>query len=84
MADILKKRLTGPYTGYELQEIWGYDEEPIEWDSLKPLIRIPRKISYFFKRELIDEVRKSTIFPDQRDNYYIIKTIDGDFVGASY
>jgi len=81
---ILKKKLTGRYVGYELQEIWGYDGEPIEWSVLKKLKSIPRKISYFFERDLIDEVRKTTYSPDPRDNYYIVKAVDGSYIGASY
>ena len=82
---LLKKSLTGSYVGYEPQTTWTYKGSgaPIEWSGMRVLKRIPRKIPYFFNREHIDQVRK-TDFGDLDKDYYIIRSIDGDYLGVAY
>ena len=84
MCGILKKELKGNYVGYELQSIYPSDDKPFEYDDCRKLKRIPRKISYFFDKSKISEVRKTDYAKLEIDNYYLIKTTKDKYVMAIY
>lgn len=84
VSQVLNKTLEGNYTGYQPSGIWEYIEKPFAWDACKSLQRIPKKISYFFNKELIKEIKKSDCFKDPLDNYYLVKLIDNTYLEIEY
>ena len=82
--DILKENITGTHEGYILQTVYDIPVSPIGWDIMKPLLRIPRKISYYFHRNKISEIRRFDLKDDFSKNQYFIKAKDGKFYEAIY
>ena len=70
---ILKKNLTGSYSGYVLSEVslslLNIDEVKSYYRKLK---KIPYKISYFLKTDNIKEVYKSDCCKHASDEYYLV------------
>lgn len=72
---LLKKKTCGSYRGLLPTDLYELSGEPIGWECMKPMERIPSKLSNFIEREKIIEVRR---WPNQKDQYYI-KDQDGKF-----
>ncbi len=80
----LKHTLTGQYTGYFPTGIWQSDKKPATWENCRKLKRIPKKISYFFDKTKIMEVRKSNCYKNPLDNYYLIELSYGTYLEVEY
>lgn len=81
---ILKEKITGTHEGYVLQTVFDIQGLPIGWESMKSLLRIPRKISYYFKRNKIAEIRRFDLQDDFSKNQYFIRDKEGNFYEAIY
>lgn len=81
---IVRDTLKGRYEGYCPQEVHELMGEPFGWESMKVFQRIPKKIGYFFKRELIEEMRRFRLKDSISLNRYFIRTIDGRFFEVIY
>ncbi len=82
--DPLRSRLTGRYVGNELQEIHSLTGQPIGWEDMKRFNRIPRKIAYFIKKDLIAELRNFPLRDDYSRNQYFIRTRAGKYFELIY
>lgn len=82
--DVMKKELKGPYTGYMPVKVYEHKTVPFAWEGCRELLKVPHKITYFFKRKLIVEVRKSFHEKDPRDNYYLLQLTDGTYLEVEY
>lgn len=82
--ELLKETLKGRYVGNELSEIHELTCEPIGWEEMKRFKRIPRKIGYFIKKELIAELRRFPLKDDFSRNQYFIRTPAGKFFELTY
>ncbi len=63
--------------------IYDIKGAPLGWEDMKP-IRITSKISAYFERALIKEVRRFKLKDDISRNQYFMKLTDGTFVEVLY
>ena len=72
----------GRHIGYMPQSIWEHSSEPLCWSIAGKLRIIPSKISAYFNRELLAEVRKAKTVPEP--GLYYFKLTDGTFLEVEY
>lgn len=79
--DVLRKTADF-HRGFMPISIWEHDTYPFCWNIAKTLRKIPHKISAYFKRDMITEVRKAKT-TDHAGHYYL-KLTDGTFLEVEY
>lgn len=71
----------GRHIGYQPMSIWQHATNPFCWEQATALRKIPGKITAFFHRHLITEVRKVATDPA---GLYFLKLTDGTFLEVEY
>ncbi len=70
--------------GFMPQTIYDIAGMPLGWEEMEPLQRIPGKISCYFEKSLIKEIRRFRINNDYSKNQYFMKLSDDTFVEVLY
>jgi len=84
MSEILRDKLpdTQTYQGYCPNTIYEIRGIPMGWEEMKPLKRIPPKISYFLYN--FTEVRRFPFKDEKTRNQYFVKSNSGKFFEVLY
>lgn len=85
IEDIARKKI-GHHIGYMPQYICfsGWTLKGIIEAGFLRLLRVPRKISAYYKRALIKNVYKSNCYKNPLDDYYLIESTDGTIFEVQY
>lgn len=69
--------------GYMPTAFWRQKSTPFCWDIARPLHKRPHKITAYFHKDMITEVRKINGSPTTSDTYFL-KLTDGSYLEVEY